>query len=237
MSRRWVFAVALATLFTPASASAVLAPSPLSGNPQGVKLAREAMMAFRHIPAFAQAEQHFFQIKADRKAGTFSYLFGDRHHAGYAWATEKETVAVHHNRVIWWLDALTPSSGHSSPVELVVNRHGRYWAFGKPGHHTCFTSLTGANTLPYRYGGLGYSIGGRMGAPRYGSTTDTLPYVYRWKMHLTASETDTIERATKLVVAGKVKVTRHSGSTVLAFSFANSYPRRAPRAPGVNLCG
>jgi isocitrate dehydrogenase len=43
--------------------------------------------------------------------------------------------------------------------------------------------------------------------------------------------------ATKLVVAGEVKVARHSGSTVLAFGFANSYPRRAPRAPGVNLCG
>ncbi len=51
-------------------------------------------------------------------------------------------------------------------------------------------------------------------------------------MHLTASENDTIERATKLVLAGKVEVTRHGGSTVLSFHFTNSYPRRAPRARG-----
>lgn len=236
MRRRWLVVVALAALCAPATASAVFAPSPISGNPQGIKLAHQVMKAFGRIPAYRQSEQHFFQIKANRKARTFSYLFGDPHHAGYAWATEKATVALHHNRVVWWLDALTPSSGHSSPVEFVVNRHGHYWAFGTPSNHTCFTKLGSSNSVPYRYGGLGYSIGGRMEEPRQTASTDILPYVYRWKMHLTATETDTIRRSSKLVLAGKIKINRHEGSTVLAFSFANSYPRRAPRAPGVTLC-
>jgi hypothetical protein len=75
-----------------------------------------------------------------------------------------------------------------------------------------------------------------MGAPVKGTTTDQLPYVYRWQAHHTAHEIDTIEKATKLVVSGRVNVTRAGGTSVLAFSFKNTYPQHAPRAPAVNLC-
>jgi hypothetical protein len=236
VSRRLALAVALAALCAPAGAIAGLfAASPITGNPRGIKLAREVMMAFARIPAYRQSEQHFFQIKYEPKH-RFAYRFGKAHRPGYVWATERSTVAIHDNRVKWWLDALTPASGNGSPVMIVINKSGRYTTLGTPSHHKCFTKLPRTSALPYHYGGLGYSIGGRMRKPRRRSATVSLPYVYRWELHLRAKETDTIKRATKLVLSGKVNITRHDGSRVLAFDFANSYPRRAPRPPGVNLC-
>jgi hypothetical protein len=236
MSRRWAVAVCVAIVCAPASASGALTNSPITGNPKGVTLAHEAMRAFAHIPAYDQTEQHFFQIKSDAKTRNFQYMFGVPHHRGYTWASEKATVAVHKNRVVWWLDTLIPTSGHSRWIEIVLNHSGSYWAFGSPRRHSCFRTFATGSTLPYRYGGLGYSIGGRMGAPVKGPTTEQLPYVYRWQAHHTAHETDTIERATKLVVSAGVKITRAGGTSVLAFSFKNTYPQRAPRAPTVNLC-
>jgi hypothetical protein len=76
-----------------------------------------------------------------------------------------------------------------------------------------------------------------MKKPQRGSSTVLLPYVYRWEQHLTANERDTIRRTTKLVLSGKVNITRHDGSRAFAFDFANTYPNSAPRAPAVNLCG
>jgi hypothetical protein len=120
---------------------------------------------------------------------------------------------------------------------IVVDKNGRYTAFGTPARHSCFTRLPRTSTLPYRYDGLGYSIGGRMEKPQRGPTTVVLPYVYRWEQHLTATENDTISRATKLVISGQVDITRHDGSRVFAFDFANTYPRSTPPAPTVKLCG
>jgi len=238
MRRLGSVAVALAALCAPATAlGGTFAPSPTTGNPKGVKLAHEVMRAFGRIPAFDQSEQHFFQIKYESKTHRFAYRFGKTHRAGFMWTTEKATIRIHRDHVLWWQDTLTPVSGHRSPVMIVVNKDGRYTAFGTPAHHSCFTKLPRMSTLPYRYGGLGYSIGGRMGKPQRHSKTVALPYAYRWEQHLTANETDTIWRATKLVLSARVAITHHSGSQALAFSFGNSYPRRTPRPPAVNLCG
>lgn len=228
----------VAALCVPASArGGTFALSPITGNPKGVRLAHEVMRAFTHIPVFRQSEQHFFQVKYESKKHQFAYRFGKAHRPGYVWATENSTVRIHGDRVLWWQDTLTPVSGHRSPVMIVLNRNGRYTAFGTPSHHSCFTKLPRTSMLPYRYNGLGYSIGGRMGKPRRGSSTVALPYVYRWEQHLTAKETDIIRRATKLVLSGKVNITRHDGSRAFAFDFANTYPGSAPPAPAVNICG
>jgi hypothetical protein len=235
MRRRWGIAVVVAALGAPASALGAFAASSISGNPQGIKLAHEVMRAFAHIPAYRQSEQHFFQIKPGSKPHSFKYLFGKAHRSGYVWATDQATVRIHRNRLVWWLDALTPVSGNQSAM-ILVNKNGRYTATGTPAHPSCFTPLPSTSMLPYRYGGLGYSIGGRMGKPQRQPTTDLLPYVYRWERHLTANEKDTIRRATKLVLAGKVDIVQNDGSRVLAFDFTNSYPRSAPRAPRVKLC-
>jgi hypothetical protein len=229
-----VVAALAVALCAPASASGEFAASAMTGNPQGIKLAREVMHAFAHISAYRQSEQHFFQIRFSKNE--FYYLYGQAHHAGYAWASERATLAIHRNHVVWWQDALTPSGRHARGVDIVLDRRGSFWAYGAPTHHSCFRGFASGSTLPYRYGGLGYSIGGRMGAPVKGATTDELPYVYRWKVHRTAHETDTIKRASKLVVAGQVSVLRRGGSRAAAFGFTNTYPRRAPRPPTVNLC-
>jgi hypothetical protein len=230
-------AIVVAALCVPASAlGGTVAISSTTGNPKGVKLAHEVMRAFARIPAFNQSEQHFFQVKYESNK-RFAYRFGKTHRAGYVWATEKSTVRIHNNHVLWWRDTLTPVSGNRSPVLIVLNEGGRYTAYGTPAHHSCFTRLPSTSMLPYRYDGRGYSIGGRMKKPQRGSSTVLLPYVYRWEQHLTANERDTIRRTTKLVLSGKVNITRHDGSRAFAFDFANTYPNSAPRAPAVNLCG
>jgi hypothetical protein len=229
------FAVAIGALCAPAGALGAFTITSITGNPQGIKLAHQVMRAFRRIPAYRQSEEHFFQIEYDSK-NTFTYRYGKAHRSGFVWASEKSTLRIHRNRVVWWLDALTPVTGHGSPVMIVVNKSGRYTAFGTPSHHQCFTKLPSTSMLPYSYGGLGYSIGGRMEEPSRGTTTVRLPYVYRWETHLTADETDTIRRSTKLVLSGNVDITRHDGSRVLAFDFTNTYPGRTPGAPGVTLC-
>ncbi len=242
--RGWsaVLCGALAVLAIAAGAGAAqAAPSgtagtPMSGNPQGIKLAHEVMRAFGRIPVFGQTEQHFFQIKSNAKAGTLYYRFGLPHRSGFYWAREDATVAVSHNRVLWWMDQLKPVGGHQSPVVLVVDKSGRYSAFGTTSRHSCFARIGSSSSLPYRYGGLGYSIGGRMGAPQSQTKTEVLPYLYAWHMHQTAHERDTIERASKLVISGTVNVTRSDGKRALAFQFANTYPRRRPPAPKVNVC-
>lgn len=238
MSRLASVGVVIAALCAPATAlGGTLAPLPTTGNPKGVKLAHEVMRAFGHIPAFNQSEQHFFQIKYETKTRRFEYRFGKTHRPGFVWTTEKSTIRIHRDHVLWWQDTLTPVSGHRSPVMIVLNQNGRYTAFGTPAHHSCFSKLPSKSMLPYRYGGLGYSIGGRMARPQRHSRTVVLPYVYRWEQHLTANETDTIRRATKLVVSGSVDITHHDGSRALAFNFGNSCPRHTPRPPAVNLCG
>ena len=230
--------LAVTELSAPATAlGRTFISSPTTGNPRGVRLAHEVMRAFRRISAYGQSEQHYFQIKYESKSHQFAYWFGKAHRPGFVWATEKSTVRIDHNHLLWWRDTLTPVSGHRSPVMIVLNRDGRYTAFGTPAHHSCFTKLPAMSTLPYRYDGLGYSIGGRMEEPQRGPTTVVLPYVYRWERHLTATENDTISRATKLVLSGKVDVTRHDGSRLFAFNFTNTYPRITPRAPAVKLCG
>ncbi len=145
-------------------------------------------------------------------------------------------MAVRHNHVLWWMDQLKPVGGHQSPVVLVVDKSGRYSAFGTASHHTCFARIGRGNSLPYRRGGLGYSIGGRMGAPRSGTTTEVLPYLYAWQMHQSAHENDTIRRASKLVVSGTVDVTRSNGKRASAFQFADTYPRHRPPPPKVKVC-
>ncbi len=240
-ARGWSVALcgALAVLASAGAAQAAparMAGTAMSGNPKGIKLAHEVMKAFAHIPVFGQTEQHFFQIKSNAKAGTLYYRFGLPHRPGFDWAREQATVAVSHNHVMWWMDQLEPIGGHQSPVVLVVDKSGRYSAFGTPSHHSCFARIGSGSSLPYRYGGLGYSIGGRMGAPRSGAKTEVLPYLYAWRMHQTAHESDTIERASKLVISGTVDVTRSDGKRALAFQFANTYPRRRPAAPKVKVC-
>jgi hypothetical protein len=237
VKKTWGIAVGVAALCAPATALGAFAASSMTGNPQGIKLAHEVMRAFRHIPGYRQSEQHFFQLKYDTKSHTFTYWYGKAPRSGFVWATENSTLRIHDNRVVWWLDALTPVSGHHSPVMIIVNKSGRFTAFGTPSRHSCFTRVPSTSTLPYRYGGLGYSIGGRMGAPQRAADTVLLPYVYRWEVHLTSNETDTISHATKLVLSGKVDITHHDGSPVLSFDFTNSYPRNTPRPPGVKLCG
>lgn len=217
------------------SAGAAVAAVAMTGNPQGIKLAKRVMRAFAHIPAYGQTEQHYFQIRSSSKRGTFSYLFGKAHRRGYVWASESATVALHNNRVLWWRDELRPMSGQDSPVEIVLNRRGRFSAFGGPRHHSCFTSLRRGSTLPYRIGGLGYSIGGRVSRPKYRGPVILLTYVYRWETHETAIETDTIDRSTKLVLSGKVTIYLHT-SRQFAFEFNNTYPKTAPKAPRVKLC-
>lgn len=238
MRRGSLLAITVAALCAPATAlGTTFAPSSTTGNPKGVKLAHEVMRAFARIPAFNQSEQHFFQIKYESNTHQFAYRFGKALRPGFMWTTEQSTIRIRRDHVLWWQDTLTPVSGHRSPVMIVLNKQGRYTAFGTPAHHSCFTVLPTKSMLPYRYGGLGYSVGGRMGKPQRRSKTEVLPYVYRWEQHLTANETDTIRRATKLVLSGNVDITHHDGSPALAFNFGNSYPRRTPRPPAVNLCG
>jgi hypothetical protein len=231
-----IAAAALAGGGVALAAPAMRAGSAMSGNPRGIKLAHEVMRAFAHIRVYAQTEEHYFQIKSNRRAGTFYYRFGVPHRPGYYWAREHATVAVDRNHVVWWTDQLTPVGRHQSPMVVVIDKSGRYSAFGTLSHHSCFARIGRGNSLPYRYGGLGYSIGGRMGAPRSGPTTEVLPYLYAWQMHQTAHERDTIKRATKLVLSGTVNVTRSDGKRALAFQFANTYPRRRPPAPKVRVC-
>lgn len=234
----WATGLAALGLSAPPTALArTFVPSPTTGNPKGVRLAHEVMSAFRRISAYRQSERHFFQIKYESKTRQFAYRFGKAHRPGFVWATENSTVRIQHGRLLWWRDTLTPVSGHRSPVMIVLDKNGRYTAFGTPAHHSCFTKLPRTSTLPYRYDRLGYSIGGRIEKPQRGPTTVVLPYVYRWEQHLTATENDTIRRATKLVISGNVDVTRHDGSRVFAFEFANTYPRTTPAAPTVKLCG
>jgi hypothetical protein len=218
------------------AAPAGMARSGMTGNPKGIKLAHEVMKAFGRIPAYGQIEQHFFQIKSNAKTGTLYYRFGLPHRAGFYWAREDATVAVSDNHVLWWIDQLKPVGGHQSPVVLLVDKSGRYSAFGTASHHSCFARIGSGSSLPYRYGGLGYSIGGRMQAPQSQTKTEVLPYLYAWHMHQSAHERDTIERASKLVVSGTVNVIRSDGKRAVAFQFANTYPRRRPPAPKVNVC-
>jgi hypothetical protein len=227
----------VAALCAPAGAlGGTLTISPTTGNPKGVKLAHEVMSAFARIPAYNQSEQHFFQVRYESKR-RFEYRFGQSHRRGYVWETEKSTVRIRNNHVLWWRDTLRPVSGHRSPVMIVLTKRGRYTAYGTPAHHSCFTKLSSTSTLPYHYDGRGYSIGGRMKKPQRRSRTVVLPYVYRWEQHLTANERDTIKRSTKLVLSGTVNITHDDGSPAFGFDFANSYPNSAPRAPAVNLCG
>lgn len=226
---------AIATCCLLLSAGGALAAVAMTGNPQGIKLAKRVMRAFAHIPAYGQTEQHFFQMRSSSKRGTFSYLFGEAHRSGYVWASESSTVALRNNRVLWWRDELRPTTGHDPPVEIVLNRRGRFSAFGTPRHHSCFTSLRRGSELPYRRGGLGYSIGGRVSRPRYQANVALLTYAYRWDSDEKASETDTVDRSTKLVLSGKVTIYLHAVRQ-FAFEFANSYPKTAPRPPRVRLC-
>jgi hypothetical protein len=52
-----------------------------------------------------------------------------------------------------------------------------------------------------------------------------------------ARETDTIRRATNLMLSDEVDITGHGNATVLAAGFANAFPKRAPRPHAVTLCG
>ena len=234
MRRIWPPLVAV--LCTLAFAGAALAAVAMTGNPQGIKLAKKVMRSLAQIPAYKQTERGFFQIRTDAKSGEISYLFGQAHRAGYAMASEQETIALHHNHVRWWQDALKPASGNDSPVVLVLDRRGRYAAFGTLQHHGCFKRLAKGSTFPYRVGHLGYSIGGRIGAPKYRRSSAILPYVYQWKTHQKTTETDVIERQVDLVNSAKVVIAAGKGYKGFSFEFGNSYPSGAPTAPKVNLC-
>ncbi len=90
-ARAWTIAVCGAVAVLLGGGVAVAAPSmtagtAMSGNPKGIKLARAVMKAFAHIPAFAQTEQHYFQIKSNARAGTLYYRFGVPHRTGFYWA-------------------------------------------------------------------------------------------------------------------------------------------------------
>lgn len=213
-----------------AAASGVAgSPAGVQGNPQGVRLAERAAQAFSDLPAFTYSQRGFFQM--DVSGGSISYYYGyGALHAGFVWAAEQGTVALHDGAVVWWRDDLTPVSGRGSSVELVANSEGVFSALGSAGHHTCFTRVDGS--VPYSSGDEAYSPVGR-----YLNGGSPLRSVYRWwSTGQTASETDAIT-SSGLLTSGRISVAPGAGFAGFTIDFSNSFAGGTPPAPGVNLCG
>ena len=218
----------LAALCSLLCAGGALAASSSSEQAQGNQIAKRVLAAFARIPAYSYREHGFMQMNSvTGHKPSLAYYYGSAAlHPGFVWANESATVALSHNRVIWWRDDLTPTSnpnGHEVPVEIVANSDGIFYAFGNAAQHGCFGKLVG--TVPLPYGAKGYAFGGR-----YVHAPNPLTYVYAWGGSGTARESDVIDSSSNLVTSGQVTVGGHS------FGFANHFPGSAPAAPSVNLC-
>lgn len=218
------------------AAAAAWAASAPTGNARAISLARAEVKAYARIPAETYTQTGFMQI--DDEQGQASFFFfhwgATKLSHGYTWAAERGTVALAHDRVVWWRDDLTPSACKRAglcrqvPVEMVLEHSGAYWAFGNAAHHTCFARLGG--TEPTSVGATWDLASGRYSAPAFRARSVTLVYTFPWGNRV-ATETDKLSARTKLVESTRTVIT--GGHAVRA---SDAYPRKAPRAPKIRLC-
>ncbi|HLH64967.1 MAG TPA: hypothetical protein VKV27_04650 [Solirubrobacteraceae bacterium] len=223
-----------------AAAGAAAAAVQVSGNAQGVALARREAAAYRAVRAETVHETGYVVMNALLGAvSVFDWRWGTGVvPPGWVRGTEDGVVALRDGRVLWWRDELTPPVCRSGlcdqqPVEVVVDRAGAFYAYGDPARHTCFGRLTGETPVSYR--SLWNVPHGRYTAPDYRGDTVRLSFSYPWGSRQTAHETDTLSRATLLDRGGVIRVSG-GGQRPFTIRFTNTQLARAPAAPRVNLC-
>ncbi len=229
--------VATGAAMLTAAGSAVAASA--GGNAQGVAFAHSQIGAYRKIHAETVSETGFVEMNALLgRTSVFDWQWGSgRIPHGWVRATEHAVVALKNDRVVWWLDELTPPACRvglcvQESVEVVVSHKGGFFAFGTPARHTCFGKLRGST--PVQAGAQWNEPHGTYSAPVNHGSDVLLTYTYPWG-HQTATETDRVSRATRLDLSGVIRI---SGGGLPAFTvhFANGHPAKAPAAPLVNLC-
>ncbi len=220
-----------------AGAATALAAAGPTGDAHGIALARAEAHAYTHVRVEKYTESGYIEMTdQEGKVSSVAYNWGQTHlNPGWVWATEHATVVLKHGRIVWWRDDLTPPpcSGagicHQVPVEILIERSGAYYAFGKATSHTCFGTLTG--NRPQRAGEVWDQVFGHYSAPVSGhgvvKLTDTFPFGKGKR----ARETDTLSNHTHLVISDRLVIT--GGHTIRA---SETYPAKVPGTPTVNRC-
>jgi hypothetical protein len=223
---------------------AVAARAAVSGDRNGVSIARTVQRAFAKLSSYTVTEHRFVYMKAQSgHHGFFDWNWGiGAGPAGWVGATEHELVVTHHGTVVWVRDDLTPDTRACSgqrcvrypDVEVIVDSHGQYFRFGSAATSGCVYRLTG--TVPLHPGDPAYRISGYMLDPGYQRTQVLLNYDYQWDANRRAGETDVVSDATALVTSGQVDLSAWRAEPSFIFSFALGYPATHPREPRVALC-
>lgn len=218
-------------------AGTALAASGVTGNSHAIALARAEARAYTHLRVVKYTQTGF--IDMTDQEGKVSFLHYDWGQTtlkpGWVWATEHATAVLKHGRLVWWRDDLTPppctAAGicHQIPVEMIVDRSGDYFAFGRAGHTTCFGRLSGAQ--PQTVGNLWDRVYGHYLAPAFGAGVVRLTYTFPYGTGRHMRETDTLSTRTHLVKSARFVIT--GGHTIRE---SDTYPSTVPKAPTVKLC-
>ncbi len=239
-NRRHLLAVIAFVLLATAT-TALAAPSP-TGNPQGIALARAVKQATDKAASYTYTQTGYVSLNdQEGRTSFFSWSWASGVvRKGWTKATEHATVVARHGRIIWWRDALTPprcrGAGicHRIPVVVVVDHAGSFFAFGTPGHHTCYGTLSGTYS---HVGDLVYTVVGKFAAPVAHGNSLLLSYSYPWSTSQTANETDTISSRTDLTQSGRTQVSSGgAGKPAFTIVFSDAYPAKTPGAPKINRC-
>jgi len=230
-------ALALAVGASLAVAGSALAASGPTGSKQAIAIARAQSRAYDKVPVEVYSQTGFIDMTdQEGKSSYFSFNWGQpKLPAGWVWASEHATVVLAKGRVVWWRDDLTPPACtgagicHQVPVEILSEHSGAYYAFGSAASHTCFGTLRG--TQPVRIGARWDQVGGHFSAPVFAAGVVKLTYTFPWSKGKSARETDTISSSTHLLRSTRIVIP--GGHTIKS---SELHPRKAPRAPTVNLC-
>lgn len=231
-------AVPIAVLVVLAGAASAFGA--LSGNSQGIALAHKVLSAFGKINGYHYTEKGYFWMKSEEgRSSYFDYVTGTaKGPSGYVRASENGEVGIKGGKVVWWRDELTPPVSHKAgiaivPVELVVDKAGKFAAYGTLKSHTCFVKLRGFT--PFTVGGHPYYIAGKVSAPQPDGSSQILTYVYPWTKAQTATEHDTVNSTTDLVSVAKVDVAAGGGYGAFRIVTDDSFSGTLS-APKVKLC-
>jgi len=209
-----------------------------SGNARAVAFARSVVRSYGHVPGISYTQRGYSVMEDRIGPGSF---FGWSWGTGYApsgWvaATDHVTVGLAADRVLWVRDDLTPHCGKACgvvPIEVMITRAGDFW---RPKASACYRKFHGS---PYKIGSAWISLlSGHYGPlTRRGGSVLT-HFSYRWGAGRTATQTDVIGAASRLIRSYRVSVSPGSGANQPAFKFSADYDNlaRAPSEPKISAC-
>jgi hypothetical protein len=224
-----------------AATGVALGSDSATGSARAIAIARSVQRAYLKVRAYTFTQTGYLAIRDhEGSTSTFAWIWpADTVPRGYVKAVEHGVFALEHGRVVWWRDDLTPVCGGCGqrPVEVVVNRAGRFWTFGDAARHGCYGTLGGSS--PVLVGDRVYAVTGRYAGPVRRGDAVLLSYSYYWAANQIATETDTVSARRLLTESGRISVAPGTAPSRPGFTitFRYAYPARGPAAPRVMPCG